>query len=58
MGQDRLEDPSRTRPDLSYSVSSAAQVLAKDIELLKVKLRHLLQYLNTTQTLGLALPIP
>ena len=37
----------RTCPDLSYSVSSAAQVLTKDIELLKVKLRHLLQYLNT-----------
>ena len=39
----------RTRPDLSYSVSSAAQVLTKDIELLKAKLRHLLQYINTTQ---------
>ena len=30
----------RARPDLSYSVSSAAQVLTKEIELLKVKLRH------------------
>ena len=48
----------RTRPDLSYSVSSAAQVLTKDIELLKVKLRHLLRYLNTTQTLGLLYPYP
>ena len=48
----------RTRPDLSYSVSSAAQVLTKDIETLKVKLRHLLQYLNTTQTLGLLYPYP
>ena len=48
----------RARPDLSYSVSSAAQVLTKDIELLKVKLRHLLQYLNTTQTLGLLYPYP
>ena len=48
----------RTRPDLSYSVSSAAQVLTKDIELLKAKLRHLLQYLNTTQTLGLLYPYP
>ena len=46
----------RTRPDLSYSVSSAAQVLTKDIEGLKVKLRHLLQYINTTQTLGLLYP--
>ena len=48
----------RTHPDLSYSVSSAAQVLPKDIELLKVKLRHLLQYLNTTQTLRLLYPYP
>ena len=65
MGQDRskilgglLWLSTRTRPDLSYSVSSAAQVLTKDIELLKVKLRHLLQYLNTTQTLGLLYPYP
>ena len=48
----------RTRPDLSYSVSSAAQVLNKDIELLKVRLRHLLQYVNTTQSLGLLYPYP
>ena len=48
----------RARPDLSYSVSSAAQVLTKDIELLKVKLGHLLQDINTTQTLGLLYPHP
>ena len=48
----------RTRPDLSYSVSSAAQVLIRDLELLKVKLRHLLQYLSTTQTLALLYPYP
>ena len=48
----------RTRPDLAFAVSSAAQVLTKDIELLKVKLRHLLQYLSTTQTLALLYPYP
>ena len=48
----------RARPDLSYSVSSAAQVLTRDLELLKVKLRHLLQYLSTTQTLALLYPYP
>ena len=35
----------RTRPDLAFAVSSTAQVLTKDLELLKVKLRHILQYL-------------
>ena len=35
-----------------YSVSSTAQVLIRDHELLKLKLRHLLQYLNSTRTLG------
>ena len=48
----------RTRPDLAFAVSSAAQVLTKDIGLLKVKLRHLLQYLSTTQTLALLYPYP
>ena len=48
----------RTRPDLAFAVSSAAQVLTKDLELLKVKLRHILQYLNTTRTLGLLYPFP
>ena len=48
----------RTRPDLAFAVSSAAQVLTKDLELLKVKLRHILQYLNTTRTLGLLYPYP
>ena len=48
----------RTRPDLACGVSMAAQVLTKDIHLLKVRLRHLLQYLNTTKTLGLMYNYP
>ena len=48
----------RTCPDLAFAVSSTAQVLTKDLELLKVKLRHLLQYLNTTKTMGLLYPHP
>ena len=48
----------RTRPDLACAVSMAAQVLTKDIHLLKVRLRHLLQYLNTTKTLGLMYNYP
>ena len=48
----------RTRPDLAFAVSSTAQLLTKDLELLKVKLRHILQYLNTTKTLGLLYPYP
>ena len=43
----------RTRPDLVFAVSPTAQVLTTDLELLKVKLRHILQYLNTTKTTGL-----
>ena len=42
----------RTRPDLAFVVSSTAQVLTKDLELLKVKLRRLLQ------TMGLLYPHP
>ena len=48
----------RTRPDLAFAVSSTAQVLTKDLELLKVKLGHLLQHLNTTTTMGLLYPHP
>ena len=48
----------RTRPDLAFAVSSTAQVLTKNLELLKVKLRHLLQYLNTTKTKGIFYPHP
>ena len=48
----------RTRPDLAYSISSIAQVLARDLELLKMKLRHLLQYLNSIKTLGLLYRFP
>ena len=48
----------RTRPDLAYSVSSTAQVLTRDLELLKIKLRHLLQYLNSTKTMGLLYRFP
>ena len=43
----------RTRPDLAYAVSATARVLTKDLELLKVKRRHILQHLNTTKTKGL-----
>ena len=43
----------RTRPDLAYAVSATAQVLTRDIESLKVRLCHLLQYINTTKALGL-----
>ena len=43
----------RTRPDIACAVSLAAQALWQDLETLKVRLRHLLQYLNTTQTFGL-----
>ena len=57
-----LEDcsgfPLDTRPDLACVVSVAAQVLTKDIRLLKVRLRHLLQYLNTTRTHGLMYTYP
>ena len=42
----------RTRPDIACAVSLAAQALWQDLETLKVRLRHLLQYLNTTQTFG------
>ena len=49
----------RARPHLAFAVSSAAQVLTKDVEQhLKVKLRHLLQYQSTTQTLGLLYQYP
>ena len=48
----------RTRPDLAFAVSSTAQVLTRDMELLKVKLRHLLQDLNTTKTMGLLYAYP
>ena len=48
----------RTRPDLASAASSAAQVLTEDTELLKVKLRHPLQYLSITQTLVLLYPYP
>ena len=48
----------RTRPDLAFSVSSTAQVLTRDLELLKMKLRHLLQYLSSTKTLGLLYRFP
>ena len=39
----------RTRPDLAFDVSSAAQVLTKDLELLKAKLRHILQCSTSIQ---------
>ena len=41
-----------------FAVSSTAQVLTRDLELLEVKLRHLLQYLSTTKTMGLLYAYP
>ena len=43
----------RTRPDIACAVSLAAQSLWQDLGHLKVRLRHLLQYLNTTRTFGI-----
>ena len=41
----------RTRPVLTFAVSPTALILTKDLDLLKIKLRHLLQYLNATKTM-------
>ena len=48
----------RTRPDLAFSASSTAQVLTRDLELLKTKLCHLLQHLNSTKTMGVLYRFP
>ena len=48
----------RTRPDLACSVSLTAQLLTKDIEGLKCRLRHLIQYLKTTRTMALLYSYP
>ena len=40
----------RRGPDFAYAVSATAQFLTKDLELLKTKLRDLMQYLSTTKT--------
>ena len=48
----------RTRSDLAYAVSATAQVLTRDIESLKVRLRRLLQHINTAKTLGLFYRFP
>ena len=48
----------RTRPDLACAISVTAQVLTKDLEALKVRLRHILQYLNSTRTMGLLYLFP
>ena len=48
----------RTRPDLSCAVSLASQALFKDLKQLKDRLRYLLQYLQSTKTLGLSYPFP
>ena len=48
----------RTRPDLSRTVSLASQSLFKDLKKLKHRLRHLLQYLKSTKNLGLSYPFP
>ena len=43
----------RTWPDLACSVSLTAQLFTKDIEGLKCRLSHLIQYLKTTRTMAL-----
>ena len=43
----------RTRPDIACAVSLAAQSLWHNLDHLKTRLRHLLQYLNSTKTFGL-----
>ena len=48
----------RTRPDIACAVSLAAQSLWHNLDHLKIRLRHLLQYLNTTKTFGLLYTFP
>ena len=48
----------RTRPDIACAVSLAAQSLWQDLNQLKIRLRHLLQYLNTTKTFGILYTFP
>ena len=48
----------RTRPDIACAVSFAAQALWHNLDHLKIRLRHLLQYLNTTKTFGLLYTFP
>ena len=48
----------RTRPDIACAVSLAAQSQRQDLDQLKIRLRHLLQYLNTTKTFGLLYTFP
>ena len=43
----------KTRPDISCAVSLAAQCLWHNLQDLKVRIKHLLQYLSTTRTFGL-----
>ena len=48
----------RTRPDIACAVSLAAQSLWHNLDHLKIRLRHLLQYLNTTKTFGIFYVFP
>ena len=48
----------RARPDIACAVSLAAQSLAHNLDHLKIRPRHLLQYLNTTKTCGLLYIFP
>ena len=48
----------RTRPDIACAVSLAVQSLWYKLDHLKIRLRHLLQYLNTTKTFGLLYTFP
>ena len=48
----------RTRPDIACAISLAAQALWHNLDQLKIRIRHLLQYLNTTKTFGLLYTSP
>ena len=48
----------RTRPDLAYSVSSTAQVLTRDLELVKDKASQSTSVSELYQDHGSALPFP
>ena len=48
----------RTRPDIACAVSLAAQPFCHNLDHLKIRLGHLLQYLSTTKTFGLLYTFP
>ncbi len=46
----------RSRPDLAYAVSVAMSCVTRDIDQLKTRVRHLLQYLASQPSFGLLYP--